>query len=420
MLFEDFAKKKFADYDSLIQPAGGNIYLKQIRNSSLPPFIINFFEHSYPVQQSMLTKEEFENTLNRAVIFNINYVIKPKNTLLKFLFGDYETRPADYIRKRLEYFLFYNYYIYHIENFINLNSPVTVSVNQVEHLINVVNKQILTEIGNPSNGDAQRLNLVKLLYIFFLDLADNNPINIKLPKKILSAFFKDKGFTQIQNRIDRFFSEVIFIQETIELMKPKPRKTKVKASEAEIDEKAKEILLKAKTHLIDAESSDRDIKKALTAGETAPTEEMMSAEREEQSKKADTRTEELSMKQVLEDEIYSEDLILESQLGNEETPKPISDKEKNEKIFDELFCEETYRKKILKKIFRRDKGFFKEFVYDLLKETSWDNAARKIDEMFSNRNIKYYSNEAVKFVDIMQSYYMRNPESENNNSGGTG
>ena len=411
MLFEDFAKKKFADYDSLIQPAGGNIYLKQIRNSSLPPFIINFFEHSYPVQQSML---------NRAVIFNINYVIKPKNTLLKFLFGDYETRPADYIRKRLEYFLFYNYYIYHIENFINLNSPVTVSVNQVEHLINVVNKQILTEIGNPSNGDAQRLNLVKLLYIFFLDLADNNPINIKLPKKILSAFFKDKGFTQIQNRIDRFFSEVIFIQETIELMKPKPRKTKVKASEAEIDEKAKEILLKAKTHLIDAESSDRDIKKALTAGETAPTEEMMSAEREEQSKKADTRTEELSMKQVLEDEIYSEDLILESQLGNEETPKPISDKEKNEKIFDELFCEETYRKKILKKIFRRDKGFFKEFVYDLLKETSWDNAARKIDEMFSNRNIKYYSNEAVKFVDIMQSYYMRNPESENNNSGGTG
>ena len=235
MLFEDFAKKKFADYASLIQPAGGNIYLKQVRNSSLPPFIINFFEHSYPVQHNLLTEAEFENTLNRAVIFNINYVIKPKNTLLKFLFGEVETRPSDYIRNRLEYFLFYNYYIDHIENFINLNSPVTVSVNQVEHLINVVNKQILAEVSNPSNGDSQRLNLVKLLYIYFLDLAENNPINIKLPKKILSAFFKDKGFTQIQNRVDKFFSEEIFIQETIELMKPVQRKAKVKASFSIID-----------------------------------------------------------------------------------------------------------------------------------------------------------------------------------------
>lgn len=421
MLFEDFAKKKFEDYVSLIQPAGGKIYLKQIRNSSLPPFIINFFEHSYSIQHHILTEEEFENTLNRAVIFNINYIIKPKNTLLKFLFGDVETRPADYITERLGYFLFYNYYIAHIENFIYLNSPVTVSANQVEHLINVVNKQILAEIRYPSNGDSQRLNLVKLLYIFFLDLGENNPINIKLPKKILSAFFNDKGFTQIQNRIDKFFSEEIFIQETIELIKPKPRKARVKASEKEIDKKAKEILSKAKNLLMDNESSNREIEKALTADEEIPApEEMIGSERTIPEKSMRKKEQESIERGIISsgfgDEIYSEDLILQSQLGKEEIPKPLSEREEKEKIFNELFCEETYRKKILKKIFRKDESFFKEFVYSLIEENRWEDATRKIDEMFSNKKVNYYSDEAVKFVDVMQYYFTGDSEPLNHQS----
>jgi len=409
MLFEDFAKKKFTDYSSLVQPDGGNIFLRQIRNSGLPPFILNFFDHSYPAQYNILTEEEFEYTLNRAIIFNINYVIKPKNTLLKFLFGGVETRPADYIRRRLEYFLFYSYYIDHIEDFIVLNSPITISLNQVEHLINVVNKQILDEINNPSTGDSQRLNLVKLLYIFFLDLGKNNPINIKLPKKILSAFFKDKGFVLIQSRIDKFFSEEIFIQETIEMMKPKTRKKRVKASDKEIDEKAKEILSKARTNLMNTESSNRDIEKALTAYEELPaSEEMMNSEITAQARSSTAKilTGDLSSeKPMLGEEIYSEDLILQSQLGTEESQKQITEIEGKEKVFNKLFIEETFRKKILKTIFKKDENFFKEFVYSLLSEENWEDAARKIDEMFSNKRINYLSDEAVKFVDIMQNHF---------------
>ena len=410
MLFEDFAKKKFADYASLVQPDGGKVYLKQVRDSSLPPFIINFFERTHKNLHGSLTEQEFKNTLNRAVIFNINYIIKPKNTLLKFLFGDFETRPADYIRDKLGYFLFYNYYINHIENFIILNSPITVSLNQVEHLINVVNKQILDEISNPSNGDSQRLNLVKLLYIFFLDLVKNNPVNIKLPKKILSAFFGDKGYTQIQNRIDRFFSEEIFIQETIELMKPKQKKAREKVSEADIDEKAKQILSKAKTNLISDESSDKDITKALPADEAVPDSgDIMSGEHIIEKKilrKTDLKTEEPNEdKQELGDEIFSKELILQSQLGYEDISKPLIEEEDKEQIFDKLFCEATYRKKILKKIFGNDEDFFREFVNSLLMKKNWENAAKKIDEMFSNKRINYLSDEAVKFVDIMQNHF---------------
>jgi hypothetical protein len=419
MLFEDFAKKKYGDYISQIQPAGEKVYLKQIRDSALPPYIINFFEKSHKGIQGFITEEEFKNTLNRAVIFSINYVIKPKNTLLKFLFGDFETRPADYIRERLGYFLFYSYYINHIENFINLNSPATVSFNQVEHLVNVVNRQILAEISNPSNGDAQRLNLVKLLYIFFLELAENNPINIKLPKKLLSAFFRDKGYTELQNRIDSFFSEEIFIQEAVELMKPRLKKTANKETEAEINEKAKKIISKAKTALINAEASNKDIERALQADSIVPgPEDIMSRKKITEIKtirKADTIQGEIEEKKIeLGDELYSHDLILESQLGGAEIPPPPSENKLNEKLFDELFCEQSFRRRILKKVFGRDEKFFREFVYGLLKQESWKKTSMKIDEMFTLKKINYFSEEAVKFVDIMQFYFTDRDAPENN------
>ena len=108
---------------------------------------------------------------------------------------------------------------------------------------------------------------------------------------------------------------------------------------------------------------------------------------------------------MLGEEIYSEDLILQSQLEAEEPHRQISEIEGKEKVFNKLFIEETFRKKILKKIFKKDESFFKEFVYSLIDENSWEDATKKIDEMFSNRNVNYYTDEAVRFVDIMQNHF---------------
>lgn len=415
MIFEDFANKKFGDYISLVQFSEGKTHLNIVRESSLPPYIINFIECSLKNRPAIITKEEFESILNRAVIFNINYVIKPGSTLLKFMFGEVETRPVDYIRNRLRYFQFYTYYINQIEDFININQPITVSVNQIDLLINEVNKKILDEISNPSNGDSRRLNLIKLLYVFFLDLVKNNPINIKLPKKILSVFFRDKGFTEIQHRIDRFFSNEIFIQEAIELMKPAQKKAgKVKA---EIDEKkVAEILSKAKTNFINAESSNKDIKVALETDENTPKPEELINEKNLREIKIIRKSElvpegslESTFEDKTEEEIYSEDLILESKLNEAVKSELISGADKKDKLFNELFCEQSYRKKILKKIFNRDEPAFKEFVNNLVEESDWKSASLKIDEYFTNINADYFSEEAVKFVDIMDFYFKNRP-----------
>lgn len=406
-MLQDFVKKKFNDYSNLVEFSAGETSFRKIRLSNLPAFIINFFEYSLDSKDAPLDTKEFEILLNKAIIFNVNYIIKPKHTLLKFLFGDVETKPVEYITGRLGYFQFYGYYITHIADFISLNSLEIVSVNQVEHIINDVNKRLFEEINDPANDNSHRLNLVKLLYYFFVDLSDNNPINIKLPKKILSVFLADNGFYEIKAGVDSFFSEDIFIQEAIELMNPAKKRGRKPRSEGDLSEKqVKEIVSKAKSNLINKEESNKEVEIILDAKEKIPDVEKLpdvKKLRESETKMPVVETKTL----VIEEEIYSDDLLFASQFHTIIPEQPPLDTEIKDKLLNELFCEESYKKRIIKKLFRKDESLFKKTAVQLIELNSWSEAAIELDKIFSMYKIDYYSEEAVKFVDIFQSHFSK-------------
>jgi hypothetical protein len=415
-MFEEFTKKKFDEYLNSVQFPDGRINILKLRNYSLPSFIINFFECSFPKNTVIINRDEFKSTLRKAIIFNINYISKPKATILKFVFGELETRPAEYVKHRLTFFQFYNYYISHIEDFINLNSPMFISKNQIEHLIDEINEKILQEIINPASDNSQRLNLIKLLYYYFLELTNNNPVNIKLPKKLLSVFFSDKGYIDIKKRVDAFFSDEIFIQEAIELMKP-VKKDDRKSETDEIDDKTlHELVGKAKmsmghspgTSLLNSELSDKDIEQTLHN----PDPELKTGEQKNIIKDiADLKTsstekvELLDKKVILDENIYSDALLFESQLNETVKPEPRTEGEIRIKRLNDIFCEETYRKKIIKKIFKKDETIFKGVVLKILEAPTWKEASDLIGEYFDNNRINYYSPEAVKFVDLIENHY---------------
>jgi hypothetical protein len=409
-MFRDFVKKKFDDYLALLEFPAGRVSFSQIRNSSLPPFIISFLEYYIPSRNIPLDKKDFEQVLHKAIVFNINYIIKPKNTILKFLFGDVETRPAHFIRNRLRYFQFYGYYVMQIEDFIDVNSVEVVTYNQIEHLINEVNKKIYEELTAPGNN-SQRMNLVKLLYYFFHDLGDNNPINIKLPKKILSAYFYDKSYPDIKKRIDSFFSDEIFIQEAIELMDPQTRKsarelTDVGVSDAEL----RDIITKAKTQLINNRAANEEVEKILLPEEVLPEEPLrvnIEVIREQESKLPEIEKNRL----IISEDLYSDDLLFASQFNDITPPVQLTDKEKRDRLINDLFCESTYKKRIIKYVFNKDESNFMGSVNLILDLDSWDIAAQKIENIFNKNKVDYYSEEAVKFVDIMQSHFAKDRNS---------
>ncbi len=411
MMLQDFVKKKFSDFNKLVVFTGGRADYRSIRESGLPAYILNFVDCTISGTKTSLDKDEFETLLNKAIVFNVNYIIKPKNTILKFLFGDVETRPVEFVSERLRYFQFYGYYVNHITEFINMNSIDVLSVNQIEHIINEINKKLLEEISDPANGDSQRLNLVKLLYYFFVDLTDNNPINIKLPKKILSVFLNDKGFTGIKAKVDDFFSDEIFIQEAMELMNPvakkrgRPKKTEDGMSANQV----KEIVNRAKTNLISNEAANKDVAGILEPSETLPNEEKLPDVKK--IRQSETKMPGLEDKTLaIEEEIYSNDLLFASQFSSITPEKPKSETQLKEKLLDDLFCEESYRKKIIKRIFHRNEASFRTSVIEILASSGWSEAIPLIESVFNKNRTDIYSEEAVKFVDILQSHFTKTSE----------
>ncbi len=414
-MLQDFTKRKFEDYLKIADFQDVQITFRKIKESSLPAYIINFFDCSLPAGKSGISKKEFEQLLKKAIVFNINYIIKPKTTLLKFLFNDVETRPADNIRDKLNYFQFYGYYINHINDFLTLNSPDTVSVNQVKHLIDEVNSKILSEINSPDNDDSQRLNLVKLLYYFFHDLPDNNPINIKIPKKLLSVFFQDKGFNEIKSRVDNFFKDEIFIQEAVELLNPaskKKQKTKLKiesvSSKTEVtEEEIKEIVSKAKITLKKTEPSVQKAERIKKAPEEDKNKEPIRIPEIRHITEAELQMPVIKNKNIIKDNaLYSDDLLTASKEIIPEAEIAPSKTEINSKLISDIFSENSRRKKIIKKLFGKDEIKFNKTVSNILESGSWKNASKLISEYYDLQKIDYYSSEAVKFVDLLHSHFI--------------
>ncbi len=412
-MFRDFADRKFDDYIALLEFPAGRISFSQIGNSSLPPFIISFVEYYVPNHDIPLNKIDFEDILRKAIIFNINYVIKPKNTILKFLFGDVETRPVNFIFHRLEYFQFYGYYTMQIADFINMNSLEVVSYGQIEHLLNEVNNKLHEEITG-ANKDSQRMNLVKLLYYFFHDLGENNPINIKIPKKILSVYFQDKGFPEIKKRVDGFFSNEIFIQEAISLMNPETQKAPKQTQDTDVsEEKVNRIISEAKSLLINKDASNQEVEKVLQAKEQIPLdipEINIRLIRENESMMPEIEKRKL----IIDEDIYSNDLMFVSQFKDLVPPVQLTEEQKLQNKFDDLFCEVTYRKKIQRSIFSKDQKLFLESVKSVLNEKNWLDASNVIEDIFNKQKVDYFSEEAVKFVDILHNHFVKDYLKPNN------
>jgi len=408
-MFQDFAKRKLNDYLGLLEFPDNKINLKQLKHSSLPPYIISFIENYLNNESISLEKKDFEEMLRKALTFNINYVIRPKYSIIRFLFGKVETKPVELIKDRFRFFQFYGYYSTQILDFINLNSLEVVSINQVEMVIDEIHKKLFEEISGLDSSDSHRLNLVKILYYFFHDLSDNNPINIKLPKKILSAFFADKGFDEIKKRLDSFFSDDVFIQEAIEIMNPDTKRSPMAKSDIDVSEKkVKDIISKAKSNLMSREISKKVLEKIVKEDLALN----IKIAENEQLEKLNKVTEITPLMHGLEEEkididedIYSNDLLFASQFDDITLPADLSREEKTNKLIIELFCEDTFRKRIIKKLFSKQDEKFRLFVESVLSQPDWNDVTGLIENYFNKQKINYYSKEAVKFVDILQSHF---------------
>jgi hypothetical protein len=230
-------------------------------------------------------------------------------------------------------------------------------------------------------------------------------VNIKLPKTILSAFFADKGFKELKSRAENFFSEEIFIQEAIDLMKPRVKKKEVL--------KPREGFEKIQDKTISGSIVDRSSEKDMrTAGRPEITKEAPSVVGDQPPEARAETIEETELSPA--EQQNGKKFISEKELtgdfsavlgAGEAKIKDLTPEEIRAGMIDTLFCEETYRKKIIRRIFRRDEKKFREAVSLILDVSNWKNASSLIAELFDKNRTDYLSEEAIKFVDIIQNYF---------------
>ena len=82
------------------------ITFEEIEKSKLPVFNKKFiFEEA----DEITDKKHLESLLDKSVKLNINYAVRPKWTLINYLYGGFDSKSADEVFKKAEIFQFYRF-----------------------------------------------------------------------------------------------------------------------------------------------------------------------------------------------------------------------------------------------------------------------------------------------------------------------
>ena len=138
-MFEEIVEKKFRPLKAIVDELK-SISLETIKNSDLPLFAINFLSAE---QTEINDRNTLNELLEKSVKLIVNYSLRPKWTIVNFLFGGYDSKPADEILRKAEVFRFYRYYIDLITNHIKDNALMFLTQDDVKFLVDEANKVVL-------------------------------------------------------------------------------------------------------------------------------------------------------------------------------------------------------------------------------------------------------------------------------------
>ncbi len=133
-MFESLVKEKINLEKSKIRLLSP-VSREAIRKSELSPFIKNFI---FNETQEITESDYLDELIEKGVKLQFNFTIRPKWTLLNYVYGSIESKSDNEIRHKLKVFTFYKFYPDTILNYLDEERHLYVSKNKVELLLNDV------------------------------------------------------------------------------------------------------------------------------------------------------------------------------------------------------------------------------------------------------------------------------------------
>ncbi len=176
-------------------PIDEKLTQEKISKSSLSEFTKNYI---FNVVDESGDRDEILDRIAKANKLRFNYAIRPKWTLITYLFGNYESRPPTDISKKLDLFPFYNFYIDSINEVLRDNFSIFITRNEVSMIIDETNKAIYRKLTTDINN-AKIKNFFLQIYSLKYNEQELN-LESTIPYSFIKLFLNDKYYFDIEKK----------------------------------------------------------------------------------------------------------------------------------------------------------------------------------------------------------------------------
>lgn len=143
--------------------------------------------------------EDIQKLVLQAVSFNANYVVRPKWSLVKLIFGNNKTISNEELLMMLNYIYYYDYLKNIIEAYLEKRKLLTISLTEFELILNKIDRELF-------QYDKQKLidnALISIADFFSIGALSRTAVTIEATEN----YFKEKNLIDELIRLKRTFHE---------------------------------------------------------------------------------------------------------------------------------------------------------------------------------------------------------------------
>lgn len=388
-MFEKFVLGKIQTENTIINNfwesiLSGNKLLKEaIVGSNLSDFTKTYIISDL---NETVDKDELQQRIEKGNKLYFNYTLRPKWTILTFLFNNFESRPPNEILKKLRLFPFYNFYTDAINDFINKNSQIFSTKAEITDVIDQTDRAVYQKLTTDINNVKIRnffLQIFKLKYE-----EDKYNLESAVPYSFIKIYLEDKSYFDLLKKftVIKIINDEyeISLKDIIKVLTDKyniPEKENIKEKE-----KAAENTEDQEIILTDV-SYNKIIKK----------------EEKEKIALKQTEPENSGFTKISQSEkIYSEQLLKAGEEKNaSENDNIISPPDYDVKnLFNGKHLEKITDKVYNSDLIYRDKSFTKLNHYK-----TWSEASNHMKDIFKINKVDLYSKEVISFINILNEFF---------------
>jgi hypothetical protein len=332
------------------------ISMNSLGDSKLSDFTKNFIKTE---TDSLQDKSTLINLIDKSIKLNFNYALRPKWTILNYLFGKLDSKPVSDVLNKLGIFEFYLYYPDHISDYLNESGLVVVTKDKIRNLIEEVDSELYEKFTNNITGIKIRNFFI---HLFKLKYEDETLVGLDsaIPYSFLRIFLDDKMFSDLLAKFKK-----------IESIK----------DEREID-------LMTITKILTDKYSDTEVP---VLQENIPDISKPEEEKIEISVSEETKPAVLpEFTENIQPSLFSDEFTEEQYYY----PKKIKGLFKKSEL-----------NSILKKIFRSDKSAMETAFRELENIDTWDNASDYLKNLFLTNKVNIRDSKIVLFIDVLNEYF---------------